>query len=323
LGKSDILDCARIRGFNYQPSYGRYGVELWDKFDAAAIDHELGIGKRHFPGMNAIRFWLSFEAFGYGSDAERSRFLENFERVLQIADGHGLGVMPVLFNRWHDGVPEYGGVFIDHFLPGSNWVGRRFADLYKEYVPAVVGNHADDPRIFGWDLCNEPFSYDKHPDEFPEIRDAEYAWLKDVYDRCKELGAVAPISVGIPTSTLLELADPISDVLNFHAYDNIPRDQFETLLDDAVALSERVQKPLLVTETCWGSLDDATRSEVVSYTLGELRKRNIGWLAYVLHHSLVADCHRPEFGPVANPGNLAFIEADGSLRPGHDVFNEF
>ena len=36
-----------------------------------------------------------------------------------------------------------------------------------------------------------------------------------------------------------------------------------------------------------------------------------------------ADAHRPEFGPLPDPGNLAFIEAHGSLRLGHQVYNEF
>lgn len=317
------MDCSQIKGFNYQPSYGRSGMELWDKFDTDVIDRELGRGKTHFPGMNAIRFWLCFEAFGYGSDSERRGFCDNFEKVLSVADSYDLQVMPVLFNRWHDGVPEYGGVFIDHFLPDSNWVGKRFVRLYREYLPAVVGEHTDDPRIFSWDLCNEPFSYDVEPDELPEIRDAEFDWLRDVYDRCKALGATAPISVGIATGAHLRYVEPISDILNFHAYDNIPRDQFEKLLDDVVAYAQSVNKPLLTSETCWGSLDDAVRAEVVAYTLGELKKRGIGWLAYVLHHSLIADSHRLEFGPLANPGNLAFVEADGSIRPGHEVFNDF
>ena len=51
--------------------------------------------------------------------------------------------------------------------------------------------------------------------------------------------------------------------------------------------------------------------------------RGVGWLVYLLHHSLIADAHRPEFGPVGFPGYLGFIEADGSLRAGHDVFNDF
>ena len=33
--------------------------------------------------------------------------------------------------------------------------------------------------------------------------------------------------------------------------------------------------------------------------------------------------HRPEDGPLGKAGYMAFIEADGSLRPGHGVFNEF
>ena len=84
-----------------------------------------------------------------------------------------------------------------------------------------------------------------------------------------------------------------------------------------------VKKPLLSTECCWGSLDDAVRTQSVRYTLEQLKKREIGWLVYLLHHSLIADAHRPEFGPVTEPGNLAFIEADDTLRPGHEVFNEF
>ena len=57
--------------------------------------------------------------------------------------------------------------------------------------------------------------------------------------------------------------------------------------------------------------------------LGELKNRKIVWLAYVLHHSQIADAHRAEFGPVGHPGNLSFIEADGTLRPGHEVFNDY
>jgi len=40
---------SQLRGFNYQPSYGTNGFELWQKFDAATIEAELGRGKRYFP----------------------------------------------------------------------------------------------------------------------------------------------------------------------------------------------------------------------------------------------------------------------------------
>ncbi len=68
---------------------------------------------------------------------------------------------------------------------------------------------------------------------------------------------------------------------------------------------------------------DGKRVEILRYSLGQLKKRHIGWLAYLLHHSLIADAHREEFGPTGPPGNLSFIEADGTLRPGHEAFNDY
>ncbi len=57
------MDYSQIKGFNYQPSYGSSGFELWQKFDSTIIEKELGLGKKYFPGMNAIRLWLSWDSF--------------------------------------------------------------------------------------------------------------------------------------------------------------------------------------------------------------------------------------------------------------------
>jgi hypothetical protein len=130
----------------------------------------------------------------------------------------------------------------------------------------------------------------------------------------------------------IEQIEPISDLLSIHpcwlspaniADDANSRSRFERLLDDYVSFAVQVRKPLLATETCWGALDDAKRVNIVRYTLKQLKQRNIGSLVYLLHHSQIADAHRAEFGPVSGPGNLSFIEADGPLRPGHEVYNEF
>lgn len=56
---------------------------------------------------------------------------------------------------------------------------------------------------------------------------------------------------------------------------------------------------------------------------GQLKQRKSGLPVYLLHHSLIADAHEAEFGPLGGPGNLACTETDGSLRPGHDAVNEF
>ena len=318
---------AAVRGFNYQPSYGSTGFELWQKFDPKTIETELARGKRFFPKMNALRVWLSWDSFKY----DPKRFAANFEAMLALHHKHDLKVMPVLFNRWHDSLIDYGGIYIDHFQPLAGWGDNT--KKFEAYLEAIVGGHKDDPRIMCWDLCNEPFSYKLPPDS--EIVKAEFAWLKSLYGYCKKIGAMAPITVGIHPNhgrKGIEEIEPISDFLSIHPYwippannadDAKSRSRFERLLDDYVSFGVKVGKPLLANETCWGSLDDAQRVEIVRYTLTHLKQRNIGWMAYLLHHSLIADAHRAEFAPVGYAGNLAFIEADGSLRPGHEAFNEF
>jgi len=318
------MDWAMVKGFNYQPSYGTCGLELWQNFSAEAVQRELGLGKKYFPRMNAIRLWLSWDSF----NRDPARFACSFETALGIADGYGLRVMPVLFNRWHSTELDYGGIYLDHFMPRMSWVQR--GDMFRPYMEAVVGGHASDARVLAWDLCNEPFSYGCAPEEIPDVVKAEYQWLEGLYNECKRLGAQAPVTVGIhPGHKLrgIEQIEPVSDLLSIHPYwtAHSPPHQkadYEAQLDAYVGFARRVGKPLLATETCWGALEDEKRVEIVRYTLGELKERNIGWLVYLLHHSLIADAHRAEYGPVGTPGNLSFIEADGSLRPGHEVFNE-
>lgn len=318
---------SKIHGFNYQPSYGSSGFELWQKFDARTIAAELEQGKKFFPKMNALRWWQSWDSF----KRDPKRYARDFDTTLDLAAKVGCKVMPVLFNRWHDAVLDYGGIYVDHFLPRASWVQR--ANMFDAYLEAIVGAHAKDDRILAWDLCNEPFAYSRPQAEMPEIAKAEFEWLKAMHDGCKRLGATAPITVGIHPGhgrAGIEQIEPISDVLSIHPYWVPKKDKpdggkadYEKSLDVYIEFAAQVKKPLVASETCWGELDDAKRVEIVRYTLTQLKRRNIGWLVYLLHHSLIADAHRAEFGPVGEPGNLAFIEADGSLRPGHEVFNEF
>ena len=323
-----------LRGFNYQPSYGSSGFELWRNFDLYTIDSELSRGKTFFPRIKAIRLWLSWDSY----IRDPKIFEAHFESALHCASTHGLAVMPVLFNRWHDHMLDYGGIYIEHLiLPVEK---RR--PLFQPYLESVVGRHATDTRIFAWDLCNEPVLQGPMPGWTSSLRDAEFSWLSDVYSACKTLGAKAPLGIGTGGLEDVEFVNPISDILTIHPYfcrylnnqagklnGAIEFDSDRYLvkdlegLDRVVEFANQVKKPLLASETCWGSLDDGKRVKIVESTLSELKKRDIGWLAYLLHHSLIADAHRPRFGPMDHAGYMAFIEADGSLRPGHDVFNRF
>ena len=85
------MDYSKIKEFNYQPSWGSSGFEIWRKFDSERMGHELSLGKLYFPGMNAIRLWLSHDAW-----VRNPRECEAaFETALSMADAHSLFVMPV------------------------------------------------------------------------------------------------------------------------------------------------------------------------------------------------------------------------------------
>jgi len=309
-------DYSDVRGFMYEPSYAWTEVECWQNFNPKIIEQELGRGKKYFPKMNAIRTCVFIDAF----KRDPNSLIDNFGKLLDIAENYDLAVMPMLFNRWHNFLLDFGGIYVDHF-----WTGR-YEEIFETYVRKIVGKYADDDRIMMWDICNEPFHHIK---EFPKIKDAEFKWLKNVYETCKSVGAKAPLCVGMHQAygiKGLELVEPISDVLTIHAYYRYgePKSRFEKRLDEYVAFSRRIGKPLLVTETCWGAPTDEERVEIIKYSLEQLKKRGIGFFAVMLHWSVRIDCHGPESGlPVGGMFNLEFIEKDGSLRKGHEIFNKY
>ncbi|MFW5799155.1 MAG: cellulase family glycosylhydrolase [Planctomycetota bacterium] len=315
------MDYSTVRGFNYQPSWGSCGLEQWGpQFDAALVATEMGRGKSYFPGINTLRIWLSHQAFlRWGKEA----FLEKLEAMLAAGDALGLRFVVVLFNGWHSW-PPFGGITREQV---GDWVGKEGAtDVFSPYIDAVVGTHLDDPRVLLWDLCNEPMNSTQAEGDKQVI----YNWLVRVHDRIKEMGAAAPICVGaIPSVVQVEMLEPISDVITWHPYyawnawTPTPERFMEVNVTPTVEFARKVGKPMLITETCWGALDDAKRAEVMRVELGTFRDMGIGFLAHLLHHTLVADGHRAEYGPVTNAGYMAFIEADGSLRKHHDVFNEY
>jgi hypothetical protein len=216
--------------------------------------------------------------------------------------------------------------------------GRRVSTveaLYAKYLDDVVGRHVADQRIYAWDLCNEPLmgSYVDDPDSILRIH--ELRWLKWTSDKVRSLGVSQPITLGCysPGLTVIVLTEPLVDIVSFHPYymwngDPARRPladkaKFEAYVESALEIANGAGKGLVASETVWGARDDAIHVEVMRYTLGVLAERKIGFTVHALHHSLVADLHRDEYGPVGWPETLHFIEADGSLRNGHEAFNEF
>ena len=310
------IEYTKIRGFNYQPSFGSHGLEIWlHNFSANTIRHELSLAKKYFPGINTIRVWLSWDAFIVDSE----NLVNNFESVLEIIRDFDLRAIVVLFNGWHS-VPDFGGISPEQtrYWSENRDLGSTY---YIPYIESIVGRFSGDERILMWDLCNEPFN--------SQERECTLSWLTFINEECRKLDSKTPICVSsIPSIDDVKLVEPISDVLAIHPYFywadwEIGCAEIAKFLDECVECSKEVGKPLLATETGWGSLDDAYRAKTLRVELGELKKRDVGFTVHLLHHTLVADGHRPEYGFVTSAGYMAMIEADGSLRPHHEVFNEF
>lgn len=339
------IQASDVRGFYYAGSWGTSGLDLWQHFDSGTMAVEIARGKNYFPGWNVARFYLTHEAFARDPD----RFLANLEVAISIFDRNGIQVMPVLFNRWRDPVLDFGGVSLEHILPGINkcrpeyFTSTDWSDdqdpasiqrLFANYIKAVMERYADDERIYAWDICGEPLMY--VPDPENPLYQAELRWLDWVGKMCRLTGPSQPLTIGCGGGfSILETTEPFVDFISFHPYyipDMPPgrsalqvntKEGFEQFLDDAVALAKKCGKDLLAQETAWGAVVDADRVENMRYSLGELRKRGLGFMVVGLYHSLTADLHSSAFGPVGWPGRLEFINADGSLRSGHEAYNEF
>ena len=181
------------------------------------------------------------------------------------------------------------------------------------------------PTHLLYDVSNEPFNNGGCAKGSVELR-----FLEAMAQQIRKLDSRTPISIGTQGSIAgpssdLALIDPFVDVHAIHPYWT-PRTPAEKHAADFAKLVEHLKqfgKPAIATECCWGSNDDAERVNSVRHDLGLLQAAGIGFLPHALHHSPVADLHRPVPGRNWETMYMAFIEPNGSIRPGHEVYNEF
>ena len=314
------INPAEVRGFNYHPSYSINALTDWFMFDEEIWRRELTNGKEKFPKMNTVRLWLSWNAYC----GMQGRFIECLRKAINICRDLGIYVIPCLFNRWHDPMVDGDSVYIDHFLPNSSWL-QKFGDPFTDYIDALCEAFGDEEQILVWDICNEPFAYNG---DFPmkeTIMKYELEWLQRMADRMRANNVSQPLGVGSTGMQSMEIFGDICDVYLTHLYYRMGETvYFENKVKRFVAESQKNGKPLICSECCWGSVDDKERAELIRVTLSTFQKFGIGFVAHALQYCGCADLHGPDDGRLTpNIGNLCFINKDGSMRPYHEVFNEF
>jgi len=247
-------------GSNYIPATAINELEMWqaDTFDPKRIDLELGWAESL--GLNTMRVFLHDLLWQQDS----SGFQKRIDTFLAMAAKHHIRILFVLFDSCWDPYPHLGTQREPR--PGvhnSGWVQSPGAAALKDpaqlarleaYVKGVVGAFANDQRILGWDVWNEPGgmnegSYEKQ--ELPNKRDLVRVMLPKAFAWAREVSPSQPLTSGLWDGdwASFEKLDPVqqiqleqSDVLSFHNYSKP---------DDFLKHVEELQKyhrPILCTE---------------------------------------------------------------------------
>lgn len=273
-------------GSNYAPASAINQLEMWqaETWNPAEIDRELALAEGI--GMNTMRVFLHDQL--WEQDAEG--FKRRIDEFLTIAARHRIKPLFVLFDSCWDPNPKLGpqhppipGVHNSGWVQGPGMAGlrdKRRYPAYKAYVQGVIGAFANDQRVLGWDLWNEPDNgadqYKGQEGKEPLVR----ALLAQVFQWARDADPTQPITSGVwigedwtpggKGSPMEKLQLSQSDVITFHDY-NWP-ETFERRINQLIPYN----RPILCTEymargngsTFDGSLPIAKRYNVAMMNWG-------------------------------------------------------
>ena len=247
-------------GCNFTPSTAGNQLEMWqpETFDPETINRELGWAADL--GMNAIRVYLHDLLF----EADSKGFLNRIDQVLEIADKHKIGMIPVLFDGVWNTCPELGPQPEPvPNLHNSVWVQSPGAVILHDpeqwitlrpYVIKVFERFGEDSRVLAWDLFNEPDQMDRTTIE-AGTRDLKIenaaGLLTEVFNWARSTQPSQPLTAGIweydsnlapVMNSVSSLSLEQSDIISFHHYG--PEKDLATIINSL----QRYQRPLICTE---------------------------------------------------------------------------
>jgi hypothetical protein len=245
-------------GSNYTPASAINQLEMWqaDTFDPARIDHELSLAQGI--GMNTMRVFLHDELWQQDPESFRKRI----DTFLTIAQRHGIKPLFVLFDSCWDPNPKLGpqhppipGVHNSGWVQAPGLPALRDKSQYprlKAYVQGVVGAFAQDKRVLGWDVWNEPDNgadqYQGQDGKEPLVR----TLLPQVFEWARSVNPTQPLTSGVwlhpdwsPKGDLTPMEKiqlTQSDVISFHNYDWPER------FEERIKQLQPYGRPILCTE---------------------------------------------------------------------------
>ncbi|HEV2576816.1 MAG TPA: 1,4-beta-xylanase [Acidobacteriaceae bacterium] len=245
-------------GANFVPSDAINQLEMFQAatFDPAQNDRELGWAESI--GMNTMRVFLQDQLW----EQDPEGFKHRLDVFLGIAAKHHIRPLLVLFDSCWETDPHLGPQHPP--IPGvhnSGWVQspgkKRLLDpavepQLKAYVEGVVGAFANDDRVLGWDVWNEPDNrgLDSEEDVAAKVKRVDDL-LPKAFAWARAMRPSQPLTSGVwrgdwvdpnkeSETTKIQLAE--SDVISFHNYD------WPEIFEARVKELERYHRPLICTE---------------------------------------------------------------------------
>ena len=245
-------------GSNFIPSDAINELEMFQAatFNPALNDKELGMAESI--GMNTMRVFLQDQLW----QQDPAGFQQRLDTFLSIAAKHHIKPLLVLFDSCWETDPHLGPQHPP--IPGvhnSGWVqSPGKAELMdpaaeaklKSYVEGVVGALANDDRVLGWDVWNEPDNRggDVQADEKAKVQRVNEL-LPKVFAWARGMHPMQPLTSGVwagnwsdpakeSRTTKIQLSE--SDVISFHDY-GWP-EQFEARIKEL----QQYKRPILCTE---------------------------------------------------------------------------
>lgn len=189
-GPDFVLDGAPFRfvGANMYNAAGDpaiYQCGPWMSDPEVELDAWFARARADFGGR-VVRFW-AFQRYTNGGTDWRG-----LDRVMRLANKHGLKVIPVLENHWADCTA--GGVKLDTWYAGGyQQPDGEHALAYQEYVRRVVTRYRDEPAIFAWMLMNEA---EGRTASGQDAAEALYTFARDMSAYVKALDPAHLVTLG-------------------------------------------------------------------------------------------------------------------------------
>ncbi|MCF7958258.1 MAG: glycoside hydrolase family 5 protein, partial [Phycisphaerae bacterium] len=258
-------------GFNYIPSNAISYTEMWMPycFDAKLIDKELALAED--VGFNCLRVVLPFVVWEHDPKA----FKKQLNAFVDICDKRQIKVMFTLFDDcafgndpklkdpWYGKQPEVlKGWYANGWTPSPGHSMVRDPKTWprlESYVKDIIGAFKDDPRVWVWDLYNEPGN--------GGLANTSLPLVTRVFKWARAIGPSQPMTVAQwnGNKQLNDIIYDNSDIITFHNYGNAGN-----VADNIQALKSH-GRPIINTE--W--LNRNTGS-IVKTCLPLFRKENVG-----------------------------------------------